>query len=210
MKKNILLFLMPLLFLSAADAHAGQSCDQDGCVYGTNFYAKILSGVNFLQNTTLSGNEATYQTGYIVAGTLGYCWCNYGLCLEGEFAFRNNDIDEIQFVTQGSSSQGYLQTSSGMLNLLWNVPLCLPDSCWKIQPFIGSGIGYDLERMRSSNSRIIFAQEWSNFAWQVIGGVAFPIYCNTELTLEYRYHRGGCDFYNNTLGIGLVYAFCAR
>ena len=52
------------------------------CVDETNFYAKILGGANFLQNTKIDGNKSTYQTGYIIAGSLGYCWC-YGLRLEG-------------------------------------------------------------------------------------------------------------------------------
>ncbi len=80
MKKNILLLLMSLLFFMAADAQAQEWCagrpaDEDSCcVDETNFYAKILGGANFLQNTTIEGNKSTYQTGYIVAGSLGYCW----------------------------------------------------------------------------------------------------------------------------------------
>ena len=67
MKKNILLLLMSFLFFRTAHAQ-----DQE---WSTNFYAKFLSGVNFLQNTAIDGNKSTYQTGYMIAGSSGYCWC---------------------------------------------------------------------------------------------------------------------------------------
>ncbi len=35
-----------------------------------NFYAKILSGPNFLQNTTTTGNKATYETDILFLGQL--------------------------------------------------------------------------------------------------------------------------------------------
>ena len=53
---------------------AGLVMKTPAVLMGSNFYAKILGGANFLQNTTIEGNKATYQTGYIVAGSLGYCW----------------------------------------------------------------------------------------------------------------------------------------
>src|SRR5882757_9938977 len=86
MKKNILLPLMSLLFFMTADAQAKES----RCASGMNFYAKILGGANFLQSTTTDGNKSTFHTGYIFSGSLGYCWSNYGLRLEAEYAFRRN------------------------------------------------------------------------------------------------------------------------
>ncbi len=77
MKKNILLILMSLLlFMTAEDKlRSGVNTYEDSCCpNGMNFYAKILGGANFLQNTTIDGNKASYQTGYIIDGSLGYCW----------------------------------------------------------------------------------------------------------------------------------------
>ena len=172
MKKNILLLLMSLLFFMAADAQAQEGVmktllyEDSCCVDKMNFYAKILGGANFLQNTTIEGNKSTYQTGYIVAGSLGYCW-RYGLRLEAEYAFRRNAISKIHFIAEGSSEHGHFQTSSYMANLLWDLPLsswgC---SFWNLQPFIGAGIGYDFQHMHASNSRIVFHQKWNHFSWQ--------------------------------------------
>ncbi len=211
MKKNILLLLMSLLFFMAADAQAQELCDEDSycyedscCVDGMNFYAKILGGANFLQNTTIDGNNSTYQTGYIIAGSLGYCWRYYGLYLEAEYAYRRNAISKIDFFTQGFSNHGHCQTSSCMANLLWDLLGC---AFWNIQPFIGAGIGYDFQQMHSSNSRIVFNQKWNHFSWQAMAGLAYPIFRNTEITVEYKFHQGGSHFYNHSVGVGLVYKF---
>lgn len=228
MKKNILRILMSLLFLIAAEAQAqdwwnagtcccGENCscnefshcgDECCCCYDeANYYVKVFSGANFLQNTEINGNNASYNTGYIIAGSLGYCWC-YGLRLEGEYAYRRNTISKIDFFTEGSSKHGHFQTSSYMANLLWDVPLsswgC---ALWNIQPYVGAGIGYDNQQMHASNSRVEFSQKWNRFSWQAMAGFAFPIFCDTELSLEYKYHQGGCHFFNHTLGVGLTYRF---
>src|SRR5579863_2225735 len=117
MKKNIL--LLSLLFYTAADAREEnkpsvllpggdaqpQSAEVSCCINQTNFYAKIFSGANFLQNTSIDENNASYKTGYIITGSLGYCW-PYGLRLEGEYSFRRNGISKIDFIGQGSSKHG--------------------------------------------------------------------------------------------------------
>ena len=215
MKKNISLLLLSVLLFMATDAPAQEGCNEDTCCYedsscvsGTNFYAKILGGANFLQSARSGGVRSTYQTGYIIAGSLGYCW-RYGLCLEAEYAFRRNALRKMDFSGRSfSMDHGHLQASSYMANLLWNLPLsswgC---TFWNIQPFIGAGIGYDFQQIHSSNSRFIFNQKRDHLSWQVMGGLAYPIFCNTEITLEYKFHQGSCHFYNHSVGAGLVYKF---
>lgn len=207
MKKTILLLLMSLLLFMAPEAQAEEGCEDSCCEDGTQFYAKILGGVNFLQNTTINENRATYEPGYIIAGSLGYCW-RYGLRLEAEYAYRRNSLSKIRFFQQGRSHNGHYQASSYMANLLWDVPL----STWgcalgNIQPFLGAGIGYDFQQMHSSNSRVIFNQKWRHFSWQLMAGLAYPIFCNAEITLEYTFHQGGSHFNNHSLGVGLIYKF---
>jgi opacity protein-like surface antigen len=214
MKKNFLLFVMSFLVVMAPDAQAQDWCmeksycfEKSCAVDKANFYAKIFGGVNFLQNTEITRNKAKYHTGYIIAGSLGYRWC-YGLRLEGEYAFRRNAIRKIHFFGQGFSKHGHFQTSSYMANLLWDLPLSSLGCAFSdIQPFIGAGIGYDFQHMRSSTSRIVFKQEWHHFAWQVMAGLAYPIFSNTEFTVEYKFHQGGSHFCNHSFGVGLIYKF---
>ncbi len=205
MKKHVLLVL---LFFLAADLQAKEKRAEDTCCADEmNFYAKAFGGANFLQSTCIDDNETSYDPGYIFDGALGFCF-PYSLRVEAEYAFRRNAIHKIEFFGQGSSHHGHFQTSSYMANLLWNMPLC-SWGCdfWRLQPFVGLGIGCDLEQMHASNSRIVFNQEWTQFASQVIAGLAYWIGCNTELTLEYKFHQGGSDFNNHAVGIGLIYKF---
>jgi opacity protein-like surface antigen len=187
----------------AADAQAQNNCSVDK----KSFYAKIFSGANFLQNTTIDGNKCAYQTGYIIAGSLGY-FCYYGLHVEGEYAYRRNGIRKIRFFGQGSSHHGHFQTSSYMANLLWDFPLCSWGCIlWPIRPFVGAGIGCDFQQMHASSSRIAFHQKWTHLSWQAMTGLVFPIFRKTDMTLEYKFHQGGSHFYNHSVGIGLVYKF---
>lgn len=216
MKKNIPLLLMSLLFFMPVDAQEQKWCDES-CIYEksccvgvTNFYAKILGGANFLQNIPIRESNTKYKAGYIIAGSLGYCW-HYGLNLEAEYAFRMNELKKIHFFGEGSSTHGQFQTSSFMANLLWDLPLPRWGCACNIQPFIGAGIGYDAQQIYSSNSRIVFNQKWNHLSWQVMTGLAYQICCDTELTLEYKFHQGGSHFNNHTVGLGLVYKFgCLR
>lgn len=207
MKKNIILFLIPFLFFMAAQAKDQQLSGKPFCVDQTHFYAKLLSGVNFLQHATTDGNRSTFKTGYVIDGSLGYCWpC--GLCLEAEYAFRRNGIKKIDFYVEGCSRSGHFQDFSFMANLLWDLPI----SSWRcafgdVQPFIGVGLGYDFQQMHSSNSRIIFYQKWNSLSWQAMAGLTYPVFCNTDMIFEYKFHQGGHHFYNHYIGIGLVYKF---
>lgn len=216
MMKKIQLLVISFLVVLTARLQAQECCERPSCFFlgnfcfdKTNLYAKFFGGVNFLQSTDISDTRAKYNAGHIIAGSLGYRFCN-GLILEGEYAFRRNSLSKIEFVGQGSSHHGHFQTSSYMANLLWNLP-CWNFVCWNIHSFIGAGIGYDFSEMHSSNSLVIFNQKWHQFSWQVMTGVVYPLFCNTKLTLEYKYHQGGSHFYNNSIGLGLIYTFgCNR
>lgn len=197
MKKMMLIPLTTLLFLKPAEAQDKESSCRDDM----NFYAKALGGWNFLQDSKTNGNKASYKTGYIIDGSLGYSWRHYGLRFESEYAYRRNGISKINFTADGSSKNGHFRTSSVMGNVLWDFPFCT------ITPFIGMGVGADFQKMHAKNRRIVFNQKWTHFAWQAIAGFSFPIFCNTELTVEYKFHQGGTAFNNHAIGAGLVYKF---
>ncbi len=192
MKKHILLSLSLLFCLSA---------------HADDFYTKLLTGPNFLQDTGIDDNFASYKTGYLVGASLGYAF-NESFSVEAEYAYRRNEINKIEFFNQGESNHGHFHATSIMGNLFWNAPLCCFDD---IQPYIGAGIGYDFQKMRASNDRVRFQQDWNDVSWQVMAGITYPFFCNTKLSLEYRYHQGGCRFYHHTIGIGIsFFADCSE
>lgn len=193
MKKNIFL-LLACLFVTTVNADCGP-----------NFYAKIFGGVNFLNNTSITENKARYDAGFIMAGSIGYILPS-GLCLEGEYAYRRNDINRIRFLGFDSSHKGHFETSSIMANLLWDVS-SLGCDFWDLNPMIGVGIGYDDQKMRASSSQILFHQKWRHFSWQIMAELRYNVFCSTDLTLEYKFHQGGSHFNNHSLGIGLIYKF---
>lgn len=202
MQKNILLIMLTLLCFIPIGAQAQEWCEEE-----SDFYAKILGGANFLQNTEIEDNKAAYQTGYVLSGALGYRLCS-DLRFEAEYAFRRNAIRKIHFISEGSSRHGHFQSSSYMANLLWDLPLCSWGcTFWDMQPYVGAGIGYDFQKMHASNSRIVFHQNWNHFSWQLKAGIAYQVFCNTEVALEYNFHQGGCHFYNHSIGLGFVYNF---
>ncbi len=209
MKKIIPLLLLSPLFFIATGAQA-QECNNEAgyCVDEANFYAKILGGANFLQTFTSGEVRSEYQSGYIIAGSVGYNWL-HGLQFEAEYAYRRNAIRKIHFSGRDFSMQGQLRSSSCMANLLWDLPSC-EFACWNLQPFIGAGIGCDFQHIHASNSRFIYNENRNRFSWQMMAGLAYPILCNTEMTLEYKFHQGGCHFFDHSLGIGLVYKFGLR
>lgn len=205
MKKTLLLFFMSFIFLLGANVQAQEWDAEFCCEDDSNFYAKFFGGANILQNSSVSGHKITYRTGYILSGSVGYRWCN-GVKLEGEYAYRRNAINKMRTCCAGSSDNGNIHTSSYMANLLWDLPFS-SWGCGSVRPFVGGGIGYDNQKLHSSNSWIVFNDKRHHFAWQLMAGLAMPLFCNAEATVEYRFHQAGCHFNNHAIGVGFVYNF---
>lgn len=182
--------------------------DQLCCKEANNFYAKIFSGPNFLQTRTDGGIKTHYKTGYIVGGSLGYLFCN-GMRVEAEYAFRRNSINKVHFFRRDFGMPGHFQSSSYMANLLWEPPLSnWGFECWNFHPYIGGGIGYDFQQIHGRHQGLVFNERNGDFAWQLIAGVGFPIFCNADFSLDYKFHQGGFkEIYSHSLEVGLAYRF---
>lgn len=208
--KNFYALLMVILICMSAEGQTLE-CDnlcEPGCESTTDFYAGILGGANFIQSKTNGGIKSNFQTGYVVAGFLGYRWC-YGLHLEIEYAFRRNPLKSVHFFGRKFSIHGHFRSSSYMANLLWDIPLTTW-SCnfWNIQPYIGGGIGYDTQKIHGGSENLIINQKKNHFAWQAVAGLDYPMFCNANISLEYEFHKGGFNYINNhTLGARFTYNF---
>lgn len=209
MKKIILSLLASMLLCAAVQAQTetcSDCCDwcNDDCYDSNVFYAGFFGGANFLQTQKQDGIKYDYQTGYVLSGSLGYLWC-YGLRLEAEYAYRRNSLNKVHFFGRSFRIHGHFQSSSYMANLLWDLPLEMWGcQCWRLRPFIGGGIGYDIQRINTHNEGLVFKETKRDFAWQVIAGLEYPLFCNTDISLEYKFHKGGFNhIYNHSLGIGI-------
>ncbi len=190
-----------------------ECCYEDSLFDENRFYTQFFAGANFIPSSTSGGLTTKYNAGYIVAGSLGYRFC-YGLRLEAEYAYRRNSLESLSFFGRTYSIHGNFQTSSYMANVFWDLPLC-QWGChlWGIEPFIGAGIGYDSQHVHGSNSFLVLADSKRGFAWQVMAGLSYLVFCNTRLSIEYKFHQGPVtNIYNHAVGVGLTYDFdfCSR
>lgn len=204
--KRIILGLAVVLLVGSS-IQAGGFCYKDSWCSAKRFYAEVFGGANFVQAGSSGGITNRYQAGYIVSVSLG-CYWRDGLRMEAEYAYRRNALKTVHFLDRTYSMHGHFQSSSYMANLLWDVLLC----DWKcdlgrLQPFIGGGMGYDVQQIYGTSSGMILKEHKKGFAWQVIAGLSYPISC-VNVSLEYRFHQGGFGhLYNHSVGVGFTYNF---
>lgn len=203
-----------LLFSGISEAKIGNAFCEDYCKtsYCTdeqnNYYMEIFGGANFMQTNSRHSIKSSFKTGYAVAASVGYKWC-WGLRFEAEYAFRRNRVKSVHYFGKSFGKCGHYQASSYMANLLWDIPL----QCWGlnlcgIRPFVGGGIGWDYEIVHARYHHTNFRNGKKHFAWQAMTGLTMPFYCNTDVSVEYRYHQGGMKhLHNHTVGLGLKYNF---
>lgn len=168
------------------------------------YYIGGVGGANWMNYK----HDLEFKTGYFVAMSVGYRFCN-GFRLEGEVGYRRNRLRDVDL---GDNivyrSNAHLSTTSWMGHLFYEYPLHYCGFCLK--PFVGAGIGYARSdfRIKSFGQIIINQREIEKgFAWDVIAGVAYPICCNIDIDLEYRYFRTRYDSENHSLAAGVRYFF---
>ena len=221
------MFIMLAALLAIAVPTASQAILWEG------FYVGGYGAANFLQFDRNHNNlhHHNNRVGYALAGAIGYRWCN-NFRLEAEVSYRHNKLHRHRFF--GSSSSDLLGSSSSGFgrrhnsyrewSYLANAYYDLP-TCWWVNPYVGAGIGYASQRLHRNNglltsdSSLVSLDSSSSdfgghrnrrrgFAWQVIGGVAYPIDECLEVSVEYRFHMGRLNrLYNHDIGAALRYFF---
>lgn len=210
--KNFILLLVAFISIFKGDGYA-QECSEVSCIDSYDwedrpYYAKISGGVNFLQTDRRGGVDYNFETGFIFSGSLGTHLC-HGFHLEAEYAFRRNCGNNVHFFGRTFSVGGHFQSSSYMANLIWDVPL-EKWGCYfcGIQPFIGGGIGYDIQHIHLCNYSFTMHGCKKDFAWQILAGLKYPVFCHADLSLSYKFHQGGfSQIYCHSLEIGLSYNY---
>src|SRR5262249_47791787 len=136
------------------------------------------------------GGQLEPQGGFVGLGSVGYALGN-GFRFELEGDYRRGDLGRS---TDGFSTSGSFRTYGVMANALFDIDVGAP---W-IYPYIGGGVGYAWTNLSSSlafspasfpllSSHV--GQTEGNFAFQAIGGLAFPIprVPGLSITTEYRF-----------------------
>ena len=220
----------------------------------TGLYVGGGGGANFLQQehgrsaSYLNGTSApfpasvSHDAGYVGVASVGWGFGN-GLRAELEGDYRYNRISKsggAGLVSEGGKEQKY----GGMVNVLFDLDVGSP----YVFPYFGGGAGYQwVDRQRSISGTISVPTPFGtfggpsvtntgrgvdgSFAYQVIGGLSFPVppVVGLSLTAEYRYFALAgdrsygetftglaglsgrrikvTDNYNHSLMLGLRYAF---
>lgn len=199
-------FLLSLLFVASAPANA-------------QFYIGGHGGANFMQDSDISGSgvdaTASFDAGYAVGGVIGY---RLGVSdalsvdVEGEFAYRNNDIDKIS-VSGAPDSDGKSQSFLWMANSWLN---------WEIGdsgfiPYIGGGFGGVHVDVDDATVGAVTLNHESDFVLggQLGGGLGYLIGEHLEVSVDYRFlltedaNLNGLDveYQAHSVMLGLKYLF---
>lgn len=153
-----------------------------------------------------------FGEGWAVLATTGYGFHNSGWRIEGEFGYRNNDIDTIGGIV--GRTGGELSSMTLMANVLYDFQLMD-----RLTFSVGAGAGAEHSTF---DDGLLDQDEDYNFAYQGIAGLSYAISPRLDLTMNYRYlrtdesdyhgaHLAHTDFYaleegeKHTVTIGLRY-----
>jgi opacity protein-like surface antigen len=151
---------------------------------GGSWYVKGFGGATFPQDDDFQLNERgvgkigraelNFDTGYVL-GIAGGFMATPNIAVELEYAYRNADADDIK-----------TESNAFMLNALYYFTPVGATGAW--QPYAGGGLGtadLNIEKIPDFAGGD-FDSDY-NFAYQLIGGVAYNINPNFALTGEVRY-----------------------
>lgn len=183
------------LFISSA-AFAGQYV---GFHWGTDYGFK----------TDIS--KPGQKVGFIVGGVYGHDIADQ-FRAEFEVAYREGHKRTIykdkavdQLISKSYESK---HSWSYMLNVLYDVNQL---AMYNLTPYIGAGMGYGhntTELKIKYDSHVDEEKRRdTDFAWQVIGGVSYPISDMVKSRVQYTYHRGQQHTINHSASVQLVRSF---
>ncbi len=154
----------------------------------------ILNPVNERESLIKSATGADtsgrvlYKNSYAGAGAVGFGFGD-GFRVEVSGDFLRNYESKVDTTAFGNfKGRGGHDTFGPMFNVLYDIPVGLP-----IFPYVGAGAGYQFSKLDTYN-KIDLAPGGASgtkgsFAYNVIGGVSYPLPMMPQLslTLEYRF-----------------------
>ena len=153
-------------------------------------------------------DDLNIDNGLAIAGAFGYAYpTNWRT--EVEYSFREGDAESLDVV--GALEDGATTVHALMANLIYDIPMFQQSSGFagdlKPRLYVGAGLGaaYTKHRFFNAQPRTVFVNDSEfNFAYQAIGGVAFPVDDDGkyELDLGYRYLKARKSEYETIIPFG--------
>ena len=152
----------------------------------TGWYMSLGAGANWIEDGDVdvyddgvfsSGQELSYERGYIIAGAIGHDFGRWRA--EFEVAYRDNDCENDACPQSSSHTDAEVWELSQMFNVLYDIPLGGP---WNAS--VGAGVGGNL---------VVWQEDGINeiddyvFAGQLIAQAGYRLSDRWELYLDYHY-----------------------
>ena len=175
--------VMAMVLMTALVGNGSQAWAAEG------FYAGIQGGVVMLEDAEADPAKSEMKTGYVLSGLAGYDFGAFRL--EGEIAYRENDIDKVTILNSDTDSSGDVSAWAFMVNGYFDF-----ENSTAFTPYIGAGIGYARVEVEGKAdygflARVTWDDDDSGLAYQLMAGVAWALSDTLALDLSYRYL--GCD-----------------
>ena len=186
------LFVVPAMLLSVVVSSAAWAQDSD-----RSFYAGGFGGLNLASDRDGSSEDGTITTftelsaGFAAGGFFGYrvhTTGNVGVRIEGEVAFRTNDVESFSiFGTEPMvNDDAMFTTTAGMGNVLVDFL-----ATGAVTPYAGAGIGVADVYQDLRYGPVDQKNRGTTFAWQLIGGIAGAISDRLDVFGDVRYFATG-------------------
>lgn len=165
-------------------------------------YIQGFAGYSDLQDSDFSGTiggasqsvDTDFDGGFglgVAIGTEIPQWSNdsIGTRVELELSYRDNDVDGVNFTGNGPGTEANVSGDVSQTSLFANVLFDFKQS-GPLTPFAGFGVGAtysDIDFVYGPG--VALDDSDTNFAAQLIAGVAYDLNPNTAFTVDARYSR---------------------
>jgi opacity protein-like surface antigen len=149
-------------------------------------YLELQGGATFLQDSDVSisgigSGNVSFDTGWNAGGAIGFRMFDL-VRLEAHGSYRQADLDEVKIAGVKVSPGGFAGAAAFLGNVYLDIPFPLP-----IKPYIGGGAGVAIFSADVNHGNLDVNGDDTKFAWNVMGGVFWPVWRHLELDVRYRY-----------------------
>lgn len=149
-------------------------------------YLELQGGGSFWDDADVSASgigsgSVKFDDGWTAGGALGFR-AFHMLRLEAHGSFRRADLDSVEVGGVDLSGDGWAGTASFLGNAYFDLPIPFP-----IRPYVGAGAGVAIFSADVNGSAVSVDDDDTEFAWNVMGGLLWPVFRHLELDARYRY-----------------------
>ena len=164
-------------------------------------YISVQAGGAFLQDSDAGiVDNISFDPGFYGALAVGY---DFGeryshARLEAEAAYRQNHVDDVDFLGKTRGAYGRAYTASFLLNAYYEYQNPTP-----VKPFIMGGFGFawgEIEKLKSVGDVTIIDDDDFQFAYQGGAGVSFDINPSFALDVGYKFFTTTDFQFKNEIG----------